>query len=124
MKLRVLVVEDDPMVLDVLAALLGFEELEVVTASDGPVGLELAQRIEPDVVVLDINLPGMDGLQVARAIRQTDQVTRIVMLSANTSQEAELEVAAAGADHFVRKPFSPLELLEAVGVGDEDRILR
>lgn len=124
MKLRVLVVEDDPMVRDVLSALLAFEEIDVVTASDGILGIQLAERMEPDVVVLDINLPGADGLHVARTIRKTGSETRIVMLTARDTREDELEGFAAGANMYVRKPFSPLELLDAIGVEEQGRVLR
>ncbi|MGH2712246.1 MAG: response regulator transcription factor [Actinomycetota bacterium] len=119
MKLRVLVVEDDAMVRDVLTTLLGFDGLEVVTASDGSIGLELATTIDPDVLVLDVGLPGMDGLELCRSVRESGSEIRIVMVSGRDGEGAELDGVAAGANIYLRKPFSPLELLDAIGIEEK-----
>jgi DNA-binding response OmpR family regulator len=124
MKLKVLVVEDDATVRDVLTTLLGFEGFDVRTASDGPTGLELAESMKPDIVLLDVVLPELDGLEVCRLLRKRAPNTRVVMLTGRSSAEDELHGVAAGADAYLRKPFSPLELLETMGVGSDGRVLR
>jgi DNA-binding response OmpR family regulator len=124
MKLKVLVVEDDATVRDVLTTLLGFEGFEVRTASDGSTGLELAESMKPDIVLLDVVLPELDGLEVCRLLRKRAPNTRVVMLTGRSSAEDELHGVAAGADAYLRKPFSPLELLETMGVGRDGRVLR
>jgi DNA-binding response OmpR family regulator len=118
MTLKVLVVDDDPMVRDVLTTLLGFDGLEISEAPDGATGLELAESIQPDVVLLDLILPGIDGFEVARGLRKRAPNARVVMLTARSRPEDELEGVAAGAHVYLMKPFSPLELLDAVGVSE------
>jgi len=124
MKRKVLVVEDDATVRDVLTTLLGFEDFQVRTASDGPTGLALADSMKPDIVLLDVGLPELDGLEVCRMLRKRSPNTRVVMLTGRSTAEDELHGVAAGADAYLRKPFSPLELLEAMGVGKDGRVLR
>lgn len=122
--LRVLVIEDDATVRDVLTTLLGFDGFEVRTASDGSLGLEMAERMQPDIVLLDVMLPGIDGLAVCRALRERMPQSRVVMLTGRATSEDELDGVAAGADAYLRKPFSSLELLEALGVGKSGGVLR
>jgi DNA-binding response OmpR family regulator len=124
MKLKVLVVEDDPTVRDVLTTLLGFDGFEVAAAPDGSTGLQLAETMQPDVVLLDVVMPGIDGLEVCRSLRKRSPETRVVMLTGRGSPEDELDGVAAGADAYLRKPFSPLELLEALGVKANGSLLR
>jgi DNA-binding response OmpR family regulator len=124
MKRKVLVVEDDATVRDVLTTLLGFEDFAIMTASDGPTGLELAESMKPDIVLLDVGLPELDGLEVCRLLRKRSPNTRVVMLTGRSTAEDELHGVAAGADAYLRKPFSPLELLDAMGVGKDGRVLR
>ena len=124
MKLKVLVVEDDATVRDVLRMLLGFDGFEVETAADGPEGLEKAEELQPDVVLLDVVLPGMDGLEVCRTLRKRVPGTRVVMLTGRGTAEDALDGVSAGADAYLRKPFSSLELLDALGVEQNGSILR
>ena len=119
--LKVLVVEDDPTVREVLSTLLGFEGCDVELAEDGESGLEVAGRVHPDVVLLDIMMPGLDGYDVCRSLKAEPDPPKVVMVTAKTSDEDESEGMAAGADAFLRKPFSPLELLRAVGVEGDGR---
>lgn len=119
--LKVLVVEDDPTVREVLSTLLGFEGCDVELAEDGETGLAVADRIHPDVVLLDIMMPGLDGYDVCRALKADPRPPKVVMVTAKTSQEDEAEGVAAGADAYLKKPFSPLELLQAVGVEGDGR---
>ena len=124
MKLKVLVVEDDATVRDVLTTLLGFDGFEVEAAPDGLTGLQLAEAMKPDIVLLDVGLPGIDGLEVCRMVRKRAPATRVVMVTGRGTAEDELDGVAAGADAYLRKPFSPLELLEALGVEENGGILR
>ena len=124
MKLKVLVVDDDPTVRDVLTTLLGFDGFEVVSAPDGPTALQLAKTLDPDIVLLDVVMPGIDGLEVCRTLRNRAPDTRIVMLTGRGAAEDELDGVAAGAHAYLKKPFSPLELLEAMGLEQDGRVLR
>jgi two-component system, OmpR family, phosphate regulon response regulator PhoB len=116
-KRKILVVEDHPTVREVLRTLLGMEDYEVAVAPNGEAGLALADILQPDVVILDVSMPGLNGYEVCRAIKARSAETRIVMVTARTSEEDERAGREAGADAYLRKPFSPLDILEAVGVG-------
>jgi DNA-binding response OmpR family regulator len=107
---RILVVDDDPTVSDVVARYLQREGYDVTLAADGLVALDLAAQLMPDLVVLDIMLPGLDGLAVCRTLRERGQVPVILLtaLGAETDRIMGLEV---GADDYVTKPFSPRELV-------------
>ncbi len=111
---RVLVVDDDLTVSDVVSRYLRREGYDVVSCADGHEALRLAADESPDLVVLDIMLPGMDGLAVCRALRETSPVPVILLtaLGAETDRIVGLEV---GADDYVTKPFSPRELVLRVG---------
>jgi CheY-like chemotaxis protein len=120
--LKVLVVDDDPTVRDVLRIMLGFEGCQVVDAPDGESALAMYAAIRPDVVILDVAMPGMDGVEVCRQLKTSPHPPRVVMLTARVHPEDERRALDAGADAYIRKPFSPLEVLELVGVPmDGDR---
>jgi two-component system phosphate regulon response regulator PhoB len=120
-KRKILVVEDHPTVREVLRILIGMEDYEVAVAPNGETGLVLAEAMRPDVVLLDVMMPGLNGLEVCRALKARDASTRVVMVSARTSEDDEREGREAGADAYLHKPFSPLGVLEAVGAGSEAR---
>jgi DNA-binding response OmpR family regulator len=107
---RILVVDDDPTVSDVVARYLRREGYEVTLAGDGLVALEMAAAQPPNLVVLDIMLPGLDGLAVCRTLRERGPVPVILLtaLGAETDRIMGLEL---GADDYVTKPFSPRELV-------------
>jgi DNA-binding response OmpR family regulator len=107
---RILVVDDDPTVSDVVARYLRREGYDVTLAGDGPAALDSAAQSPPDLVVLDIMLPGIDGLTVCRMLRERSLVPVILLtaLGAETDRIMGLEV---GADDYVTKPFSPRELV-------------
>ena len=110
---RIAVVEDEASIAASLAARLRAEGFEVEIASDGPAGVDLCRSFRPDLVVLDLMLPGIDGLEVCRLI-QRDRHVPVLMLTARDS-EADLEVGlGVGADDYMTKPFSPRELVARV----------
>jgi type IV pilus assembly protein PilB len=113
---RVLVVEDSPTISSVVKYFLELEGFEVLVAGDGLVGLEMALKDRPDVIVSDVNMPGMGGVAMVKALRgdaRTSQV-RIVMLTSESSVESEAEGLAAGADDYILKPVEPRRLAARV----------
>ncbi|MWA01494.1 response regulator [Actinomadura sp. LD22] len=106
---RVLVVDDDPTVAEVVARYLVRDGHDVECVADGPAALRRARENAPDLVVLDLMLPGMDGLEVCRRLRATSAVP-IVMLTALGAETDRLVGLETGADDYVTKPFSPREL--------------
>jgi len=107
---RVLVVEDDEAIAQVLQRSLRMEGYEVHVAADGVGALERAHSFLPDVVILDLGLPRLDGIEVARALRENDDVP-ILVLSARDAVESRVEGLDAGADDYLVKPFERQELL-------------
>jgi len=110
---RVLVVDDDQTVAEVVARYLEREGLDVETTGDGLAALEAAAERPPDLVVLDLMLPGLDGFEVCRRLRETSAVP-IVMLTARGDEDDRVVGLDRGADDYVAKPFSPRELVARV----------
>ncbi|HET9102861.1 MAG TPA: response regulator transcription factor [Solirubrobacteraceae bacterium] len=108
---RVLVVEDDDAIAQVLMRSLRMEGYEVRIAEDGPTALDHAHGFLPDLVVLDLGLPGMDGLEVARELRRQADDVPILVLTARDAVESRVEGLDAGADDYLVKPFERQELL-------------
>jgi DNA-binding response OmpR family regulator len=107
---RVLVVEDDEEIAQALLRSLRMEGYEVRIASDGEAALEAAPAFNPDLVILDLGLPKIDGLEVARRLRASDDVP-ILVLTARDALDARVEGLDAGADDYLVKPFERQELL-------------
>ncbi|QKV92033.1 response regulator transcription factor [Streptomyces sp. NA02950] len=107
---RVLVVDDDPTVAEVVAGYLDRAGYDVDRAADGPEALARAAARWPDLVVLDLMLPGMDGLQVCRTLRDQGPVP-VIMLTARGDEDDRILGLEIGADDYVTKPFSPRELV-------------
>ncbi|MFB0617760.1 response regulator transcription factor [Streptomyces sp. AGS-58] len=107
---RILVVDDDPTVAEVVAGYLDRAGHLVDRADDGPTALTRADAHRPDLVVLDLMLPGMDGLEVCRRLRARGPVP-VVMLTARGDEEDRILGLEVGADDYVTKPFSPRELV-------------
>ncbi|MFE0045534.1 response regulator transcription factor [Streptomyces albireticuli] len=107
---RVLVVDDDPTVSEVVAGYLDRAGFTVDRVADGPAALERAAAFPPDLVVLDLMLPGMDGLEVCRRLREDGPVP-VIMLTARGDEDDRVLGLEVGADDYVTKPFSPRELV-------------
>src|SRR5205814_3240086 len=109
----VLVVDDEPNLARLLRTYLEREGFAVVTAADGPTALDLARTRSPDLVILDVMLPGLDGVEVCRRLRQFSDAY-VLMLTARAEEIDKLVGLAVGADDYVTKPFSPRELVARV----------
>ncbi len=112
---RVLVVDDEPSILRAVRTNLGRHDFRVETATTGGEALEVYARVHPDVVLLDLGLPDMDGLDVIRTIRQRSS-TPIVVLSARQAERDKVSALDLGADDYLTKPFGVNELLARVRV--------
>ncbi|HSB21049.1 MAG TPA: response regulator transcription factor [Anaeromyxobacteraceae bacterium] len=112
---RILVVEDDPSILRGLQLNLTMEGYRVRSAMDGETGLRLARSERPDLLVVDLTLPRMDGLALIRELRRTDPDLPIVILSARGHESDKVAGLGLGADDYVVKPFSLKELLARIG---------
>src|SRR5690242_5354044 len=110
---RILVVEDEPTVSDVVERYLRREGYQVDAAGDGVEGLHKALTQRPDLVVLDLMLPGLDGLEVCRRLRAASR-TPVIMLTARAEDGDAILGLGLGADDYVRKPFSPPELVARI----------
>jgi two-component system alkaline phosphatase synthesis response regulator PhoP len=112
---KILVVDDEPKIAEICQDYLKAAGYEVVTARTGPDGLSAARRERPDLVVLDLMLPEMDGLDVCRTLRRESDVP-IIMLTARVEETDKLIGLEIGADDYITKPFSPRELVARVRV--------
>jgi two-component system, OmpR family, alkaline phosphatase synthesis response regulator PhoP len=110
---KILVVDDEPKIVEICKDYLQAAGFNVVTAGDGAQGLAQARLHKPDLVVLDLMLPGIDGLDVCRALRRESNVP-IVMLTARIEESDKLIGLELGADDYIAKPFSPRELVARV----------
>lgn len=113
MNRKILVVEDESKVSEVIRAYLEREGYVVHTAADGLAGLRAARVLQPDLVVLDIMLPGLDGLEVLRQLRQESEVY-VLLLTARADETDKIVGLTVGADDYLTKPFSPRELTARV----------
>ena len=107
---RVLVVDDDPKVCETLDRYLAHAGYSTASAFDGARALELARSFAPDLIVLDLMLPQVDGLEVCRTLRVASQVP-VIMLTAKSTERDKLAGLETGADDYLTKPFSPRELV-------------
>ncbi len=110
---KILVVDDEPSIAQTTRAYLEREGYVVQTASDGPAGLKAARAWQPDLIVLDIMLPGLDGLEILRQLRQESNVY-VLMLTARADETDKIVGLTLGADDYLTKPFSPRELAARV----------
>jgi two-component system, OmpR family, alkaline phosphatase synthesis response regulator PhoP len=110
---KILVIDDEPSIVNLVSAYLKPEGYEVLTASDGISGLKSARAFKPDLVILDIMLPGMDGIELLSRLRRESQVY-VILLTAKTEEIDKVVGLSVGADDYVTKPFSPRELTARV----------
>jgi len=110
---KILVVDDEPSIVNLVSSYLKAEGYEVYVASDGPAGLKAARAYKPDLIVLDIMLPGMDGLELLSRLRRESDAY-VILLTAKTEETDKIVGLAVGADDYVTKPFSPRELTARV----------
>ena len=111
---RILIVEDEENIVDILAFNLKREGYETLEAMDGAAGLELALERDPDLILLDLMLPKMDGFEVCRRIREAGRTTPVIMLTAREEETDKVLGLELGADDYITKPFSMRELLARV----------
>ncbi len=110
---KILVIDDEPNIRNLVAAYLKPEGYEVYLAEDGPGGLKAARAFKPDVIVLDVMLPGMDGMELLTRLRRESNVY-VIMLTAKTEETDKIVGLSLGADDYVTKPFSPRELVARI----------
>ncbi len=113
MNKTILVVDDDPKIVEIVSLYLKREGYRVLAAYDGGQALEIARQKQPDLIVLDLMLPGLDGMDVCRLLRDESDVP-ILMLTARASDEDKLRGFDVGADDYLTKPFNPRELVARV----------
>ncbi len=113
-KRRVLVIEDDPSIALGLRINLEGEGYEVLWAEDGEIGLRMARESQPDLVILDVMLPKLNGFQVLQTVRREGFMMPIIVLSARTGEMEKVTGLELGAEDYVAKPFSLAELLARV----------
>jgi two-component system response regulator MprA len=129
--MRLLVVDDDPSVREALALVLDLNGFEVTTAADGREAIRSLAVASPDAMILDVLMPGLDGLEVCRRIRATGDRTPVLMLTARTEVSERVAGLEAGADDYLAKPFAREELiarlhalLRRTGWGGDEQSLR
>jgi len=110
---KILVIDDEPSIINLVSAYLKPEGYEVFTAADGIAGLKAARAFKPDLIILDLMLPGIDGIELLSRLRRESDVY-VIMLTARTEETDKIVGLSVGADDYVTKPFSPRELVARV----------
>jgi two-component system, OmpR family, alkaline phosphatase synthesis response regulator PhoP len=110
---KILVIDDEPSIINLVTAYLKPEGYEMYTATDGNAGLKSALAFKPDLIILDLMLPGMDGIELLTRLRRESDVY-VIMLTARTEEPDKIIGLSVGADDYVTKPFSPRELVARV----------
>ena len=115
-KKKILVVDDEPNILMSIEYILDMEGYEVHTARDGEEALDVAVRIRPDLILLDVSMPRKDGYEVCRILREREDMagTKVIMLTAKGQALEKKKGIEVGADEYVTKPFSAVDLLEKI----------
>jgi DNA-binding response OmpR family regulator len=111
---RVLVIDDDEMVLALVQRILSLEGFETLTTADGPQGLALFKERRPDIILLDLALPGMNGLEVLRKIRQLDEKAKVIVVTGSGSDDSAEVALRYGACDFVRKPVDYADFVRRI----------
>jgi two-component system response regulator MprA len=129
-EMKILVVEDDPAVREALERALGFEDYEVDAARDGGIALSMVRSTTYDLVLLDVMMPHVDGIETCKRIRASGDTIPILMLTAKTAVDDRVEGLDAGADDYLTKPFALDELLARIrallrrSMGDVSQVMR
>ncbi len=110
---KILIIDDESSIHTVLSAYLKAEGYEFQSAYDGPAGLAIARSFKPDIIVLDVMLPGMDGIELLANLRRESNVY-VIMLTARSEETDKIVGLAVGADDYLTKPFSPRELVARI----------
>jgi len=110
---KILVIDDEPSITNLVSAYLKPEGYEVFTAAEGNAGLKAARAFKPDLIILDLMLPGIDGIELLSRLRRESDVY-VIMLTARTEETDRIVGLSVGADDYVTKPFSPRELVARV----------
>lgn len=110
---KILVVDDEPSIVTLITAYLKQEGYEVFTASEGNAALKAARAFKPDLIVLDLMLPGLDGMEILARLRRESEVY-VILLTAKTEETDRIIGLSMGADDYVTKPFSPRELVARI----------
>ena len=110
---KILVIDDEPSITNLVSAYLKPEGYEVYTAADGNAGLKAAHAFKPDLIILDVMLPGMDGIELLSRLRRESEVY-VIMLTARTEETDKIVGLSVGADDYMTKPFSPRELVARI----------
>jgi len=110
---KILVVDDEQSIVDLVTAYLRQEGFEVYTAMDGPSGLKAVRTLKPDLVVLDVMLPGMEGIEILTRLRRESSVY-VILLTARSEETDKIVGLSVGADDYLTKPFSPRELVARI----------
>jgi two-component system alkaline phosphatase synthesis response regulator PhoP len=110
---KILVIDDEPSITNLVSAYLKPEGYEIYTAADGNAGLKAARAFKPDLIILDVMLPGMDGIELLSRLRRESEVY-VIMLTARTEETDKIVGLSVGADDYVTKPFSPRELVARI----------
>ncbi|MEO6879475.1 MAG: response regulator transcription factor [Mycobacteriaceae bacterium] len=111
---RLLVVEDDPSILELLSASLRYAGFEVHTATDGARALTAAREVRPELIVLDVMMPGIDGVEVVRRLREEGRCSPVLFLTARDAVEDNFNGLTVGGDDYVTKPFSLVEVIARI----------
>lgn len=110
---KILLIDDEPSIHNVVIAYLKTEGYEYLSAMDGPSGLSAARTFKPDVIILDVMLPGMDGIELLANLRRESNVY-VIMLTARSEETDKIVGLSVGADDYLTKPFSPRELIARI----------
>lgn len=110
---KILVIDDEPGIIKLITAYLKPEGYEVLTAGDGEAGLKAARAFKPDLILLDVMLPGLDGIELLARLRRESDVY-VILLTARTEETDKVVGLTVGADDYVTKPFSPRELVARI----------
>jgi two-component system NtrC family response regulator len=121
-QIKLLIVDDDSAFLDTIAERLGMRDFDVTTAAEGPAAIQAAKSAQFDVAILDLRMPGMDGMELLQILKQNHKFLEVIMLTGHASAETETEAAQLGAFSYIEKPYDFESLIEALKKAYETRL--